>query len=183
MRRATLDGLAAFRLPEGYVVRTYQAGDSVHWERIIGESFGWADRLGKFAYYMENDPEFRPERVFFVCQGDEAVATASAWFRPAFGGHTGYLHYLGVLPSAQGKRLGREVSLACLHHMVSEGRYSAMLDTDDFRIAAIKTYLAMGFEPLLRHENHRKRWQVLLEQMNRPPTILEGPIFDPAAET
>ncbi len=184
MRRPSLEGLPALNLPAGYILRSYRPGDGVHWERIIGESFDWKDRDGRFDKDMRPDYAFRPERVLFICRGEEPVATASAWFRPMFGKTTGYLHYVGVLPSEWGKALGREVSLACLHRMKEEGRESAVLDTDDFRIAAIKTYLGMGFIPLLKHENQRQRWRDVFENLNRPALIeqyaelLAGPIFE-----
>ena len=65
-------------LPEGYRCRPFMPGDEAAWERIIGEAFGWGVSPGKFNAEMRADPEFRPERVLFVCRGDEPVGTASA---------------------------------------------------------------------------------------------------------
>ena len=62
-----------------------------------------------------------------------------------------------MLSSEGGRGLGFHVSLACTHIMAAEGRTSAVLQTDDFRLPAIKSYLRLGFAPLLMHENQRQR--------------------------
>jgi mycothiol synthase len=159
MRRARLDGLPERALPDGYSCRSFLPGDEAAWESIIGASFGWPDSAGKFDAIMRRDPAFRPKRVLFLCHGDLPVATASAWHRDGYGPHTGYLHYVGVRPERQGVRLGLHVSVACLRVMAGGGRSAAVLQTDDFRLPAIKTYLRLGFVPLLVHENQRRRWR------------------------
>lgn len=185
MRRPSLADLPPLVIPEGYTLRTYRPGDGVHWERVIGESFGWEKRDGLFMVHIRFDNAFRPERVFFIFKGDEGVAASSAWYRPEFGAETGYLHFVGSLPSERGKSLGKLVSLACLYRMRDEGRTQAILDTDDFRVPAIKTYLGLGFEPLLRHENQRERWRRIFEVLGRPDlsaaygAILDGPVYSP----
>jgi len=182
MWRRDLTGLEAVSLPAGYSIRSYRDGDTANWDRIIGDSFR-SDARGKFDREMASDPAFLPERVLFVCKGDEAVGTASAWHVPRHGDGVGYLHYVGVLSSETGRALGYQVSLACLHLMVGESRACAMLQTDDFRIPAIKTYLKLRFEPLLVHENQRERWRGIFEQLGRPDLIehyaavLSGPIY------
>jgi mycothiol synthase len=44
-----------------------------------------------------------------------------------------------------------------------------MLDTDDFRIPAVKTYLNLGFIPVYVEEGQPKRWQGLFEKLKLPP--------------
>ncbi len=66
---------------------------------------------------------------------------------------------VGVRPGHQGKRLGYLVNLAALHKFAADGRKSSILETDDFRLAAIKTYINLGFTPLLVHENQQERWE------------------------
>jgi hypothetical protein len=40
-------------------------------------------------------------------------------------------------------------------------RVAAVLDTDDFRQAAVKTYLRLGFRPWITHRSHLVRWTAL----------------------
>ncbi|HHY83306.1 MAG TPA: hypothetical protein GX505_11630 [Clostridiales bacterium] len=42
--------------------------------------------------------------------------------------------------------------------MKKEGWTSAVLETDDFRLPAIKTYFRLGFQPKFTHESHPDRW-------------------------
>jgi mycothiol synthase len=188
MRRNDLSNLPEVSLPKGYSLRSYRAGDEAAWVRIIGESFERDHPADYFDQRMRRDPEFRAERILFVCRDEEPVATASAWYDPRAGAQTGVLHMVGVRPGEAGHGLGREVSVAALRQMRHEGRRRAELKTDDFRVPAIKTYLKLGFEPLLVAENQRGRWRDVLGAIGRGDLIeqftgiLEGPIRpEPAA--
>lgn len=188
MLRSGLSGLPEVSLPPGYELRTYRPGDAAEWCRVISESFEREYGVEDFDRQMRRDYAFRPERIFFVEADDGVVATASAWYRPAWGRMTGYVHMVGVRPGHSGKRLGYWVSLATLHRFVEEGRTSARLDTDDFRLAAIKTYLRLGFRPCLRHENQRRRWREVFAELGDPEAaerfheILAGPLDAPEPE-
>jgi len=176
-----LSDLPPVRLPDGYTIRTYLPGDASAWDVIISQSFRM-ECEGRFERDMRTDSPFRPERVFFICRGEEPVATAAAWHRPQYGAEIGYLHMVGVLPSEAGMGLGLQVSLACLHRMKEEGRTACILHTDDYRIPAIKTYLKLGFRPLLIHEDQRQRWRDVLTKIGRPELaaefahVLDGPV-------
>lgn len=183
MIRPDLKGLARMELPEGYALRCYREGDERHWSRIIAESFGGTPDKFDFVKIMkEADACFLPERVLFIVAGGEPVATASAYYRPAFMADYGMVHYVGVLPGHTGKKLGYWISLAALLRMREEGRHGAWLSTDDFRLPAIKTYLNLGFEPLLVHENQRERWRKVLAALGQPgaierfASVLSGPV-------
>ncbi len=164
MRLPSLDALPPVQLPPAYTARHFRAGDDAAWDRVIDASFG--EKAGRtFSRLMEKDPAFRPERVWFIWYGDEPVATTSAWHKAEWGEGCGYVHYVGVVPAHSGKGLGIQVNLVALHHMVREGRRQAVLETDDFRLPAIKTYLKLGFRPLLVHENQRERWRSVFAQI------------------
>lgn len=180
MRRAHLRDLPAIKLPEGYSLRCFQPGDEAAWEKIIGETFSATSYV--FDKVMKAAPAFYPERVFFITHADAPVATASAWLENRFGPIIGYLHMVGVRPGHQGKQLGFCVSVAALHRFLEEGRAEAVLQTDDFREAALKTYLRMGFEPLLVNANQRSRWRNIFAKLSRSDLadkfapILDGPV-------
>jgi mycothiol synthase len=163
--RESLEGLPALELPEGYRARSLEAGDEAAWERIIRASFAWEQPFDKG---MAGDEAYKPERVWFVVdEHGVPIATASAWYRPQWSEDTGYLHMVGLMPEHAGKRLGYSVSLAALLHMVREGRTKAVLNTDDFRIPAIKTYFNLGFIPELADHDHLQRWTELSRVLNR----------------
>jgi len=193
MLRPNLEDLPEATLPEGYRIRTYQPGDDVHWDRILSESFRDRPEGYLFDRMMARDPAFRSDRIFFACYGDEPVGTTSAWHVPATMPDAGVIHWVAVLPGHTGRKLGYWLALAALHKMVAEGRSCACLNTDDFRLPAIKTYLNLGFQPLLVHENQRERWRKVFADLKLPELserfrrLLEGPVWEaprrPAGES
>lgn len=171
MTRPDLTNLPPLRVAEGYCVRTYEPGDDVHWVNIIAGSFKIEPSTLSFDKIMRQDPAFRPERIFFVCHGVEPVGTTAAYLRPVFRPQAGMIHYVGVLEGHGGKGLGQALMGAALNRMRDEEWVSAWLSTDDHRLAAIKIYLALGFEPWLLHESHRSRWPAVLLALNRGDLI------------
>ena len=176
MQRPSLDDLPGIELPAGYRLRTSQKGDAAHWARIIRESFDSPDvDASRFARDMQSHPAYRPDRIFFVCAADGMpCATASAYRKDAFGGDVGYLHMVGVRPCHAGRKLGLAASLAALHRFRSEGLSSAVLETDDFRLAAVKTYFRLGFLPLICHESHPARWDAVCANLGMRPAQEEA---------
>jgi len=159
MYRPTLLELPSLEIPDGYTLRSFQAGDESYWEAIIDQSFKYESNFQKEIISKE---QYKPEKVLFICSEGIPVATATAWYQSIWGEHAGYLHMVGALPSHTGKGLGLQVSLAAMHEMRKEGRMTTVLNTDDFRIPAIKTYLKLGYRPLIIHENQGKRWEEIL---------------------
>ncbi len=169
MIRPHLLHLPQLELPEPYHLTHWQLGWEEHWTRIIASSFGATREQYAFDRVMRIDTAFAPERILFLCHEDEPVATASAWYNPSYRREVGILHYVGVLPEHQGKRLGYAICLAALHRMVQERRVRASLLTDDFRLAAIKTYLRLGFVPEVAGDaSFAQRWQALFKHIGQP---------------
>ncbi|MCX5658570.1 MAG: GNAT family N-acetyltransferase [Planctomycetota bacterium] len=184
MRRKTLDGLPPLTMGEGVSVRSLQPGDEAAWDRVVGGAFGWEQCAGKFESTMRSDPAFLPERVFFGLHNGVALATASAWNRPGeYGPEIGYLHYVAVQPGQTNRGMGTLVSLAALHKLKAEGRTSAVLHTDDFRLPAVFIYLRLGFAPLVTHESHRARWPEVFKNLQGRASVdlyreeLSAPLF------
>lgn len=166
MIRRDLERLPALQLPEGYDIRTFRPGDEFAWERVIAASFDRDPGDVDFARTMRSDPAFCPERVFFVEHAaDGVVGTASAWRKPQHWPEAGVIHYVGVLPKHRGRGLGRAVTLRALHRIAAEGWREATLETDDFRLPAIRAYLALGFEPLIEHPSHPERWRKVFDAL------------------
>lgn len=182
MVKKSLAGLQPVALPDGYGIRHFRAGEDKMWERVLDESFGPATPPRLFATTMGCDAACAPERILFVTRDDVPVATASAWYVPAWGASAGYVHYVGVCHGHTGRKLGYWVSLAVLHRFVFEGRSRAVLQTDDHRVPAIKTYLQLGFRPFLVEEDQRRRWRAVIETNGFQPLcpeleqVVSGPV-------
>ncbi|WP_125653904.1 GNAT family N-acetyltransferase [Paenibacillus baekrokdamisoli] len=160
MKKEELSILPAFHCPTGYRIRHFQSGDERNWEDLIRLSY---TREVKFAQKIGNHTPFYPDRILFICRGEQPVATATAWDTGKEGSMSWYLHMVGVLPEYSGKGLGFAASLAALHKMKEEGGDAAFLETDDFRLPAIRIYLKLGFQPVHMDESHPARWERILQ--------------------
>lgn len=170
MVRPNLEDLPILELPEGYGLRTFQEGDDVHWANIISDSFGGRKRTAQDTHNeITSRDVFVPDGLFFVTHQDIPVGTACAWRQSVNETEVGYVHMVGVLGEHTGQKLGKWVSLAVLYYFRNHGFSCSMLDTDDFRIPAIKTYLNLGFVPVYLEITQPKRWKTIFKQIEFPP--------------
>lgn len=166
MVRPNLEDLPELELPVGYGMRTYRTGDEVHWARIISDSFGGRERT---AQDTENEitgrDVFLPDGLYFATHQGDPVGTACAWRQSVDEKDVGYVHMVGVVAEHTGHKLGKWVSLAVLCYFRDNNFKCSILDTDDFRIPAIKTYLNLGFIPIYVEEGQPERWRNIFEKL------------------
>lgn len=169
MVRPNLENLPALALPAGYGMRTYRKGDEAHWARIISDSFGGRERTAQDTKNeITSRDVFIPDGFYFATHRGVPVGTACAWRQSVDEKEVGYVHMVGVVAEHTGHKLGKWVSLAVLAYFRDNGFISAMLDTDDFRIPAIKTYLNLGFVPVYVEEGQPERWSDIFEKLRLP---------------
>ena len=164
MVRKNLAEIPDTPLPAGYHIRFYAEGDDGKLAAVFQQCFdlGWsADRVQKT--FVE-EAVWSPNRMCVLCHGDEVVGTATAWELRQRPGH-GMLHYLAVLPEHRGKRLGQALTARVLRLLKEMGYTDAWLSTDDFRLSAIRTYLALSFEPVCRDKSHTERWEIIRHKL------------------
>jgi len=159
MERASLDGLPEVTVPAGYRIRSYRPGDGAAWCRVVNEAIGGDYSEQLFQAEMAKAFAFEPADLLFAEGGAEAVGTAWAVRAQNAPEKVGYVHLVAVASKHRGCGLGRALVLSVLHRFREMGLHSAMLRTDDFRLAAIRVYLSLGFCPKLAHESHRIRWR------------------------
>ena len=169
MKCESFDNLPAQNIPEGYELQVFQPGDEHHYVNIIRESFGGDNH--DYETEVIKHVNYIPDGTFLIFHTEngasEAVATATAIIDPSPENKYGYLHMVGAFGGHKGKRLGYEVSLACLLKMQAAGKTGCTLKTDDFRLPAIVTYLKLGFAPDIKHENQVERWRQVMAQIGR----------------
>lgn len=166
MVKPKLLDLPDIELPADYNLRTFRKGDEIHWANIITDSFGGRARTAQDTRNEITDRDvFAPEGLFFVTHNDTPVGTATAWRQSVDESDIGYVHMVGVLGEHTGRKLGKWVSLAVLHYFRDNGFVCSMLDTDDFRLPAIKTYLNLGFVPVYVDKTHPERWKDIFKKM------------------
>jgi mycothiol synthase len=171
LRLASLDLLPEVELADGYVLRTYREGDLAAWGRLIGECIGGQyDEAACRESLMMDTPQFAPEDVFFLEKEGGVVGTACALRKHATGEGPGYLHMVAVDAAHRGHRLGRVLAVAALRRFRELGYRDVILQTDDFRLPAIRAYLDLGFAPVFTHDSHAARWREVYEKLGK-----EGP--------
>ena len=145
MLREDLADVPPHPLPEGYRLRLYRRGDSRTWARI------WADELAagagrSFRRELGGDLAAMGRRCLFLVSPDGAeIGTATAWYARYQRRRWGRLHWVAILPACRGRGLSRCLVGAALRLMRTLGHRRAMLATQTWRIAAIRTYLRFGF--------------------------------------
>lgn len=158
MRRPELSSLPAlWAAPEGYALRTAGPEDADGIAAVLASAFGpeWSAQRVRDA--LLDAPDVKA--TFVVVQAGRPVATASARLLPARFPGSGYLHWVGSHREHRGRRLGALVSLAALYYFREAGCRDAVLETDPPRLAAIRTYLQLGFLPEFVDPEHEALWR------------------------
>ncbi len=161
MRRLNLLSLPSLpALPDGYSLREAHPEDTPALAAVLDRAFADASWDEARVAATLNEQEGVKQTLVVDFRG-RPVATASARLQPDRFPGSGYLHWVAVDPDYQGQRLGFFLSLAILHTFETLGCVDAVLETQDHRQAAIKTYLKLGFLPEYRDEAHRERWAAI----------------------
>jgi mycothiol synthase len=152
-------------LRPGYTVRAAAPADHRQLAEVLSEAYGdtWdAARVGE-----EFSPGNGVEATYVVVSPAGVAATAAARRLPDRYPEAGYLHYVGARPSERGRRLGEAVTRRVLVHFADSGLSQAVLETDDFRLPAVRTYLRLGFVPEPRAAGDVVRWSKVLRNLTR----------------
>ena len=180
MRRESLEDLPKVAVPKGLALRTFRRGDETGWAGLMTGAIGNWDEESTGQQFL-GDPGVTADGIFFLVSGGKYLATATDKRLPAPNA-AGYLHMVAVASQHRGRRLGRCISLAALHHMRLRGCQEAILDTDDYRLPAIRTYLGLGFLPDILEADHPERWRRILAELPMPPAGRLGPTDGAVAE-
>lgn len=152
-------------LPEGYLLRTFRDADREAWIALM-RSVGfdeWGYDTLKHALSVA-----LPEGIFFIEHSStrELAATTMACHGATelhpFGGELGWV---AVSPGHRGKRLSSIACAEVTRRFLSAGYRDIYLKTDDWRLPAIKTYLNLGYVPLLCSSDMEERWRLICRNL------------------
>ena len=165
MRLHRFDSLATVELPPGYGMTTLREAGVDAWIAALnatGQLGDWdADRAGD---WLAGERHAILEGTFIVTFDGRPAATCCT-IPPTSTERRAELGWLSVAPEHQGRGLGYQVCLAVLHFARRMGYDEIYLNTDDWRLPAVKTYLDLGFEPEIIHESHLRRWAAVYEKL------------------
>lgn len=161
---------AKVRLPLGYHLRLFSEKDTDAYLTLVHEAgFAHFDE----ASVLDCARRTLPDGLFVIEHEATGVlaATALANHIPTElhpnGGELGWV--AGSVAHA-GKGLGIAVCSAVINRFMEAGYRRIYLKTDDWRLAALKSYLKMGFEPFLFLPDMPERWQAVCEKLKWPYT-------------
>jgi mycothiol synthase len=178
--KARLAAPPTVQLPPGYRLRTYRLGDEPGFYRVMALAGwpGWDDE--KLRPWLARIP---PASWFMVLPtgNDEIAATAMGLHDHSdlhpFGGELGWV---AGDPAHSGRGLGLAVCAAVTRRLLTMGYRNVHLYTEHWRLAAIKTYLKLGYQPLLYTPEMQERWRVVCQQLNwpfTPATWQDTPVY------
>jgi mycothiol synthase len=168
MLRPTLNDLPPLIPPPGFSVRPADPSDGAGIAAILASSFQDTEwTADKVSTHLFGAPDVK--EVLVVVKDDGTVVATASVQAPPREMQRGLVHMVGASASYSGKRLGYTVSLAVLQELRLLGCSEAALSTDDFRLPAIKTYLNLGFVPLVNHASHPERWKHVAEALGIGP--------------
>jgi mycothiol synthase len=174
--------LQPVRLPDGYSLATLAERDVSEWIAVLnanGQLGAWDAARAERCF---TDP--RPvlaEGTFLIMHGGRAVATTcTVQPTPAETRHE--LGWVAVDPAHQGKGLGLQVCAAVLCYARRRGWPVSILNTDDWRLPAIKTYLKLGFAPEITHHSHPARWQEIHRLLGTAAAAAPAPESSPETQ-
>lgn len=160
------------QVPEGFAVREASLADDQQLSVVLTDAFQetWDTQRVRDVLLQAADVV----RTWVVVRDDEIVGTASERDDERYPGD-GYVHWVGVLPSVAGHGLGALITEACLVGSSERGLTTAVLATDDFRQAAIRAYLRLGFLPEYRSDEERQGWTQAFRQLTHRRDANSGP--------
>jgi mycothiol synthase len=146
-----------------YALRAAVPADHGQVGELLSEAF--EDRWDAKRVATEFSPDNGVEATYVVVSPAGVIATAAARRLPDRYPEAGYVHFVGVRASERGQRLGEAVTRRVLVHFAAAGLDQAVLETDDFRLPAVRTYLRLGFVPEPRTPGEARRWSKVLRNL------------------
>ena len=146
MRRPTSTPLPELEVPEGVTVRGYRDTDAAEVVRVNAAAFAHHPEQGamdeaNLRRRME-EPWFDPAGLLVADGGDGLLGFH--WTKQ-HDERLGEVYVVGVDPAAQGRGLGRVLTLAGLHHLAGLGLDEVLLYVEADNAPAVTLYSRLGF--------------------------------------
>jgi mycothiol synthase len=154
MRRPSAEPLPELVVPDGVALRGYAGPeDDAELLRVNNAAFAWHPEQGNWTEHelaaRRAESWWEPAGLF-IAAADPPGSPA----RPAILGfhwtkvhpeRLGEVYVVAVDPAAQGRGLGRVLTLAGLHHLRDKGLDAVLLYTEADNLPAVRTYEKLGF--------------------------------------
>lgn len=172
MVRKDLLDIPIYALPSGFEMKFFQEGDEHIWAEIetsVGEFTDTESALthfnNEFGPYMD---EMSKRCLFIENDHGEKVGTITSWYGKRLGdqGEIGRIHWVGIIPAYQGKKLSKPLLSAALSLLACHHK-KAYLTSQTTSFQAVNMYLNYGFEPFITSADCYEAWSLLEDKLNR----------------
>lgn len=164
-------------LPDGYRFVYYRPGDKKDWIAIEMSAREFVlEEEGEMAwknYYGGREEELTDRMLFIEDSSGEKVATATAFYDSRDTSGAGWLHWVAVKRTQQGKGLARPLISKALHRLTELGYTDIKVPTQTNTWVAAKLYLDAGFIPEEKNAVCSRDGYRILKTLTGHPT-LEG---------
>lgn len=172
MVRENLDDIPRFAFPNGYRCRTFGRGEEGIWAEIESSVTEFKTTEKALEYFRHEFGPFLDDfesRCHFIENAKgKCIGTATAWYSRCFQGEEyGRLHWLGIVPEYQGRKLAKPL-VCCVMNRLAASHERAYLTSQTTSYRAINIYLDFGFRPLILTENCPQAWHLMAELLNHP---------------
>jgi mycothiol synthase len=149
LRRPLTDPLPPAEFGADVRLRTFRPGqDEEQWLRLNSMAFAKHPEQGSWTSrdleLREQEPWFDPGGFFIAEDARDGAMLGFHWTKIHPDG-VGEVYVVGIDPDAQGRGLGRALTLAGLHYLREQGLREVMLYADEENTAAIGMYRKLGF--------------------------------------
>jgi len=172
MKRANLNSIPEYELPAGFKIRFFERGEEHLWARVETAVDEFIDEAAALARFEKEFGPFVDEMtgrcLFIENSNGDVIGTTTAWYGISEGEEhvSGRIHWVGVVPEYQGKKLSKPL-LAKAMQVLAEYHDSAYLTSQTTSYQAVNMYLNFGFEPYVTDETDIEAWKLLEEVLNR----------------
>lgn len=172
MVRNDLLHIPQYTHPIEFSIRKFEKGDESNWARIetsVGEftsEKAARERFDKeFGSFIDN---MANRCIFIENKNGEAIGTTTAWYGDLEGNGeiSGRIHWVGITPEYQGKKLSKPLLSAAMN-ILAESHSKAYLTSQTTSYQAVNMYLNYGFEPFITGPNCYEAWTMLEKILNR----------------
>jgi ribosomal protein S18 acetylase RimI-like enzyme len=170
MIREHMDHIPSFACPDGVRIRTFVRGDEQEWARIetlAGEFSDQDEALRDFEEEFGGVLREMEDRCFLLEDSHgAAIGTATAWSGEFAGVERGRVHWVGIVPAYQGRKLARPLLSAVMARLARD-HSTAYLTTQTTSYRAVNMYLNFGFVPFLTTEEDEAGWRMMERVLQR----------------
>lgn len=148
MRRSTSDQLPTLPERDDIVIRGFHADDATALLRVNAAAFARHPEQGAMddadLRARMGEPWFDPAGLLLALDAASGALLGFHWTK-VHSADLGEVYVVGIAPDAQGRGLGRLLTLAGLHHLTDRGVAEILLYVESDNAAALRLYSGLGF--------------------------------------